>query len=137
MRVRATLEHLLTHFSSSSSKAKRSQNSRDDSESFSCQGSGGGKPAGAPTISVRNHVNTGEAFELNLSTSRLQSASPPVPTATVTPSLFDSSVDTFGTRFDVNYVYHYLASVESDLLQQARAETVRFTLYTRTPPPRN
>ena len=133
MGVRATFESLHVHLSPSLGQAKRCKARGDDaSDSFSCRGPGEQKGSGTSSASIRTHANTRPAFELNHSAPRFHNLSPPLPT--IATSLLDVSADAFGAQYDVNHIYHYLASVESDLLQQAQSVTVRSAFPTLSLP---
>ena len=136
MGVRATFEHLLIHLSPALSKVKCSKaHGDDDSDSFSCRGSGEWNCSRTLNVSIHTHANSHAVVELNRSAPMIHNLSLPLPTTTT--SLLDVSTEAFRVQYDINHVCHYLASVESNLLQQAQSVTVRsaFPMSSSPTPP--
>ncbi|KAI1790617.1 hypothetical protein LXA43DRAFT_70991 [Ganoderma leucocontextum] len=123
MGIRATLENLLVHLSPSLSQANRQNAGRDDGDSFSREGFGERKSVGASSPTIRTRTRKSSKFILSAPFSRFHSAS--LPTPTTAASLLDVAAEKLEAQYDINHIYHYLSSVESDLLQQTRITTDR------------
>ena len=133
MGVRATFEHLLVCLSPALGEVKHSKaHGDDDSDSFSCRGSGERNCSRTSNTSIHTHANSRAAVKLNRSAPMIHNLS--LPLLTTATSLLDVSAEAFRVQYDINHVYHYLVSVESDLLQQAQSVTVRSAFPTSSSP---
>nr|VWP02331.1 Chitin synthase (EC [Ganoderma boninense] len=129
MGIRATLEHLLVSVYPPPSHANRRNAGRSERDPF-FQARFGGRKFTLPSIPIvrsrRSSARTLPKFILSSSSSGSESPSPPS-SATAT-ALLDVAAERLEARYDINHVYHYLSSVESDLLQQTL-----FTTHERHP----
>ena len=123
MGLRGTFEHLVLHIFPSSSQATRRNARWDDQDAFFTRGSGERKSAPAPIPTVRTRASCARASpKFILSPSMSCNTSLPTPTTAI--SLLDAAAERLDGQYDVNHIYHYLSSVESDLFQQTHITTV-------------